>query len=219
MLEKPKTPILISDIYKKYPTPTAEHKRKYGIYKCSCGKDFEVLVYSIESGKTLSCGCYSKKAKIENATSHGLSRHELYGTWNCLISRCTNKKDKAYINYGYRGIKVCERWKNVMNFINDMYPSYKKGLSIDRIDNNGNYEPSNCRWTNKEIQNRNTRILQKNNKSGYRGVHKHRKKWRAKICVSYVEKIIISSKCRLECAYAYDKYIDDNNLEHTKNFS
>lgn len=71
-----------------------------------------------------------------------------------MMNRCFNKKQSEFKNYGNRGIVVCERWKNINNFIEDMYPTYIKGLVIDRINNDGNYEPSNCRWvTQKENSN------------------------------------------------------------------
>lgn len=78
----------------------------------------------------------------------------LYHRWVAIRNRCENPKNKAYKNYGGRGIKLCERWQIFGNFYNDMQPTYEKGLQIDRIDNNGNYEPENCKWsTPKEQQN------------------------------------------------------------------
>lgn len=81
------------------------------------------------------------------------SKHPLYTRWAGMIHRCNNVKNKRY---GGRGISVCERWLIFENFIEDMMPTFKSKLSLDRIDNNGNYEKSNCRWTNREIQNMNT---------------------------------------------------------------
>jgi len=98
-------------------------------------------------------------------TKHGLSRHELYPRWSTIKDRCLNPKDKDYERYGGRGIKICNRWLDVNNFIEDMYDSYllhveefgKKQTSIDRIDVNGNYEPSNCKWATYAEQNKNKR--------------------------------------------------------------
>lgn len=84
-------------------------------------------------------------------------RTKLYTIWASMKSRCLKPQNKRYYCYGARGIKVCDRWLTFSNFLQDMYPSYKKGLSIDRLDNNGNYEPNNCRWA--------TRIQQAQNKS------------------------------------------------------
>lgn len=77
---------------------------------------------------------------------HGLSYHPLYKTWVGMVARCNNPKNSAYDRYGDRGIKVCDRWLDVANFVEDMYPSHEKGLELDRRDNSGGYELGNCRW-------------------------------------------------------------------------
>lgn len=87
-------------------------------------------------------------------TSHGLSNHELYQTWYGMMERCYNKKSENYQFYGGRGIKVCERWHDVKMFIADMSPR-PENFSLDRIDTNGNYELSNCRWADWTEQNLN----------------------------------------------------------------
>lgn len=87
----------------------------------------------------------------------GLSNHRLYGVWNAMMQRCYRDNFKAYQYYGGRGIKVCERWHVLKNFIEDMFPSFKEGLQLDRINNNGNYEPANCRWLSRSANNKNTR--------------------------------------------------------------
>ena len=99
--------------------------------------------------------------------------------------RCHNPKNSRYENYGGRGIKVCDRWLDINNFIEDMYPSYQESLTSDRIDVNGNYEPDNCRWATNQVQGRNSRDICKSNTSGYRGVtlHKEINKWGARIKV------------------------------------
>lgn len=88
---------------------------------------------------------------------HGLSKTRFYGIWNDMIMRCYNPKKKRYNCYGGRGISVCDRWKIFMNFKEDMMPLYKKGLSLERNNVNGNYEPSNCCWIPLKDQCRNKR--------------------------------------------------------------
>jgi len=150
---------------------------------------------------------------------HGMSKHEIYNTWFDMINRTTNCNCKTYKYYGYIGITVCERWKSVLNFIEDMYPSYEKGLSIDRIDVNGNYEPSNCRWATRNTQSRNTRKIRANNTSGYRGIwlNKLNNKWSSAIKINSKNKFLGYFATALEAAKAYDTYVIEHNLEHTVN--
>lgn len=88
---------------------------------------------------------------------HGFTGTKIHVVWSHMIQRCTNPACHEYHNYGGRGIKVCSRWTVSTNFLKDMYPSYKEGLSLDRIDNDGDYSPENCRWVTSKEQNRNKR--------------------------------------------------------------
>lgn len=137
----------------------AESKGKniFWLCRCICGNEVEVNGQSLRSGRSKGCGCKHKEfASIAN-TTHGMSDSREYSTWCSMIARCRNNKLKSYIDYGGRGIKVCDRWINSFeNFIEDM-GERPSNTSLDRINNDGNYEPSNCRWANRTIQNRNSR--------------------------------------------------------------
>ena len=126
---------------------------------------------------------------------------------------------KKYKDYGGRGITVCERWHSIENFIEDMYPTYIEGLSLDRINVDGDYEPNNCRWVTKSIQARNTRLLMSTNTSGFRGVcwDKRVEKWRAYLSIKGKRIHLGYFDTPEEGAIAYNNYVIENNLEHTLN--
>lgn len=182
------TCIFIKDVEpKKYvnsKTKKVLYKRK-SLFKCECGKMFEALMISVSEGNTKSCGCLKVKTNIKNGLEnrkHGLRYHPLYLRWNNIIQRCKNPKCHAYKNYGGRGIKVCERWQDVGNFIKDMYPTYVEGSHIDRIDNNGDYNQENCRWISIKVNNnnkRNNRIIE------YKGISKTLPEWSEYLDISY----------------------------------
>lgn len=116
---------------------------------CDCGTKCTIRGYSLLRGKTQSCGCLNKEKQkdFRGHYTHEMSKHPLYKVWKGMKKRCCNKNDKRYHRYGGRGIKICKEWEKPENFIAwGLQNGYKKGLSIDRIDNDGNYEPSNCRF-------------------------------------------------------------------------
>ena len=208
-----KKPILIKDLGMRYPTESSKQKKRYGLYQCQyCREEFEAQTQRIKNGNTKSCGCQSKG----HNNPHGLTQHRLYSTWNNMVNRCNNSKITHYKDYGERGIKVCDRWLRVENFIEDMYPSYQEGLTLDRIDVNGNYEPDNCRWATLNTQARNTRKIMSTNKSGFRGVSGCVRDtvWRCSLTLDSKQIHLGYYQTALEAGKAYERYVRLNNLEH-----
>ena len=133
------------------------------------------------------------------------------------MGRCYNLKNKHYQSYGGRGISVCTDWQDLANFVSWAEETYIEGMTMDRINNDGNYEPTNIRWADKTTQQLNQRI-QKNNTSGYVGVHwdKSKDKWIAQIKVN-TKKVYIGSFLTIEEAVqARDNYIIENKLIRSK---
>lgn len=211
---------LVEDLGMLLPNERVSRKKRYGIYECPfCKVHFKTITADVKNGK--STKCLSCARKVSTNAKHNDSKTRLYNIWCSMIDRVENKKSTSYEDYWGRGITICEEWRN-------NYPSFKKwalqngysnSLKIDRIDNDLGYFPNNCRWATQTIQSRNTRRLRSNNTSGYRGVcwHKKQQKFNSRITVNSIV-INLGSYCSdIEAAKAYDKYIIDNNLEHTLN--
>ena len=135
----------------------AENKNGYRRWKCKCDCGNETVVYSanLSGGKTKSCGCLCSEKK----SKHGLCNTHLYRIWASMKDRCYNTKAQRYEDYGGRGIIICGEWLNSFDVFYNWAISngYKDGLSIDRINNYGNYTPLNCRWVGVKTQSNNRR--------------------------------------------------------------
>ena len=136
-----------------------KRKRTHWLCICECGNLTDVEVGNLQCGNTNSCGCYNKQRAKESNQTHSKSHTKLYTIYNNMKQRCYNNDNPRYNDYGGRGIAVCDEWLNdFMSFYKwAMNNDYKEGLTIDRIDNAGNYEPDNCRWVSMTTQNRNKR--------------------------------------------------------------
>ena len=131
----------------------------FWLCKCDCGNSKIVFSGHLKGNGPKSCGCVRKKKSIIiDGASEGFTKHDLYQTWVDINHRCYSKKDKAYKNYGGRGIIMCDSWRNSIKcFIEDMGNKPTPDHSIDRIENNGNYTKENCKWSTSTEQNNNRR--------------------------------------------------------------
>ena len=160
--------------YKK----NGKYNKNYFVCKCDCGKTKEIRASHILNDNQYSCGCIKSKyadTKVGKA---------IYDTWNRMMHRCYDKNHHKFSRYGARGVKLCEEWKN--NY-NEFYKwainsNFQLGLSIDRINNNGDYEPSNCRWATRKQQMRNT---SRNRYITYRGETHSLAEWCEMLDVKY----------------------------------
>lgn len=144
-------------VLKRLPARGGETQYRWKC-QCDCGTITEILGSQLTCAGTKSCGCYRRDVARKRATKHGYAGTKIYMVWQAMIARCTKPKHKDYKNYGGRGISVCKRWRVFVNFLTDMgLPPPKK--SLDRIDNDGNYEPGNCRWATSSEQYYNRRDL------------------------------------------------------------
>lgn len=195
--EATKIAVSVGQVYGKYTVirEAARRKNSEGQYViraflcvCECGVQKEVLLYSLRHHRSTSCGCDSRERAILARLTHGESKRTeqkssaTYNTWSGMVNRCTNVRNKDYKRYGARGIRVCDRWRKFENFKADM-GERPVGTTIDRINNNGDYSPQNCRWATIKQQNRNTRVTRF---LTYKGERRPLPEWAEIVGIKYV---------------------------------
>lgn len=155
---------LIGNRYKKLTVESFAYTKggkAYWLCKCDCGNSKVIAGRHLTEGHTKSCGCV-RIAENKSRAKHNMSNTKLYNVYRGIMKRCYNSNNASYKNYGGRGIKVCDKWKDgekgSTNFLEwSLANGYKESLQIDRIDVNGNYEPSNCRWVTAKVNSNNKR--------------------------------------------------------------
>lgn len=146
------------DVFRQMTVISTEHRnaRWYALVRCKCGKESWRPEIDL-TRRAVSCSCLKAERNRKQNTTHGMSSSKTYLAWRMMTARCYLKTNKSYKDYGGRGITVCDRWRySFLSFVEDMGVS-PSGLSIDRINNNGNYEPGNCRWADQKTQQNNKR--------------------------------------------------------------
>lgn len=136
-----------------------KNRNTFALAVCDCGNLVTTTVSHVKSGSTTSCGCKGKEKAIKSNTKHGLRKHPTYGVWRGIRERCNRSSNSSFKDYGGRGIKVCVEWNNDFQpfFEWAIANGYNQGLQIDRIDNNGDYCPDNCRFVTQKVNQNNKR--------------------------------------------------------------
>ncbi len=145
-------------LLKKVPRPPhIKNRNAWYACVCDCGQFCRANIALLKCGDKKSCGCLYIETRGDQARTHGMSGTPLFKRWKSMMERCYQENKGFYNHYGGRGIKVCKRWHKFINFYHDNKLSFEPHLELDRINNNGDYKPSNCRWATRKQQCNNTR--------------------------------------------------------------
>jgi len=140
---------------------THRKRSRSAVFQCECGNKKVIVCDGVKNGHTTSCGCFQRELNVARSTTHGhksrMTPSSEYLSWTNLKKRCLDSSNTAYPDYGGRGITVCDRWKNSFQAFLDDMGTKLPGMEIDRINNDGNYEKSNCKWSTRTEQARNKR--------------------------------------------------------------
>jgi len=166
-----------------FEVPTMHKHRRFQC-QCDCGREKAVTLHKLRAGNTRSCGCLQRESRSSHTRTHGASRTLLYAVWYGIKQRCYNERCREFPYYGARGISVDPEWQRFEPFRDwALANGYQRGLSIERIDNDGNYEPGNCKWIPRREQSKNTR---KSLRITYNGRTQILKDWAAELSLPYL---------------------------------
>lgn len=200
-----------------YVSISGKTRNSKWLCKCDCGNVKEIRVDYLKNEQTKSCGCLQRERASTASTTHGQSKNILYRTWANIKTRCYNPKSTKYEYWGGRGIIVCDEWKNSAETFIEwcLANGYKKGLQIDRVDNNDNYKPSNCKFVNSQENNLNKRVYD-NNTSGYTGLYfiKVTQKWQVVIKNNKKSYYLGCYVTKKEALQVRSDFVIENNFKH-----